>query len=127
MIKKMKKILVVDDSEIARNYHSYILRMFEYDVNTAENGMEALEKVLLYEYDLVLTDINMPKMDGYEFIMKVRENEIEIPIVIVSTEDELKIEKNGFEKGANTYLVKPTDPEELVKKVNYLLKNKEWN
>jgi two-component system, chemotaxis family, chemotaxis protein CheY len=125
MIKKMKKILVVDDSEIARNYHSYILRIFEYDVSTAENGVEALEKVLLYDYDLVLTDINMPKMDGYEFITKVRENEIETPIVIVSTEDELKIEKNGFEKGANTYLVKPTDPEELVKKVNYLLKNKE--
>ncbi len=118
-----KSILVVDDSEMVRNYHGFILGMFKYQVFTAENGMIALEKVLSGNFDLIVTDINMPKMDGYEFIKRIRESEINVPIIVISTEDEMKDRMKGIRYGANTYMVKPTEPEKLVTTINLLLKN----
>ncbi len=116
-----KKILVVDDSEMVRNFHSYILKMFGYEVTTAENGAVALEKLLGEEFQLLLTDINMPKMDGYELIKNVQEQGIVIPIIIISTEDEYKSKLSGVEIGDGIHLVKPTDPEKLVKTIKRLL------
>ncbi len=120
-----KRILIVDDSEMVRNYHSFILKMFKYEVSTAENGMVALEKVLGDNYNLIVTDINMPKMDGYELIKKIRENGIDTPIIVISTEDEVRDKMKGLRHGANTYMVKPTEPEKLVSTINLLLKARE--
>lgn len=116
-----KKILVVDDSEMVRNFHSYIIKMVGYEVATAENGVVALEKLLSKEYNLLVTDINMPKMDGYELIRNVYEQGISIPIIIISTEDEHKTSIIGMEKMKGLHLIKPTDPEKLVKTINMLL------
>jgi len=116
-----KKILVVDDSEMVRNFHSYIIKTFGYMVETAENGVVALEKLLCQEYQLLVTDINMPKMDGYELIRNMQEQKITIPIIIISTEDEYKSGLTGVESGHNIHLVKPTDPEKLVKTIKMLL------
>lgn len=118
-----RKILVVDDSEIVRNFHSYILKVMGYEVVTAENGAVALEKFLVDKYDLLITDINMPKMDGYEFIKGVRESGCQIPIVVISTEDEYKDRMKGLKAGANIYMVKPTEPEKLVSTIKKLLVN----
>ncbi|KNZ43471.1 response regulator [Acetobacterium bakii] len=111
---KTKKILVVDDSEMVRNFHSYIIKMFGYQVETAENGAVALEKLLGEEYQLIVTDINMPIMDGYEMIKNMHDQRIAIPIIIISTEDEHK-------PGEDIYLVKPTNPEKLVSTIKMLL------
>lgn len=116
-----KKILVVDDSEMVRNFHSYIIKMFGYEVGTAENGAVALEKLLSNEFQLLVTDINMPKMDGYELIRNVHEQGIDIPIIIVSTEEEYKFSHAGAEPGPGIHMVKPTDPEKLVKTIKMLL------
>ena len=116
-----KKVLVVDDSEMVRNFHSYIIKMFGYQVATAENGAVALEKLLSEEYHLLITDINMPKMDGYELIRNVSEQKITIPIIIISTEHEYKPSLIGMEQGKGIHLVKPTDPEMLVKTIRMLL------
>jgi len=116
-----KKILVVDDSEMVRNFHSYIIKMFGYQVETAENGTVALEKLLGEEYQLLVTDINMPKMDGYELIRNVHDQGITIPIIIISTEDEYKPSLTGVEPGNDIHMVKPTNPEKLVQTIKMLL------
>jgi len=116
-----KKILVVDDSEMVRNFHSYIIKLFGYEVETAENGVVALEKLLSEDYQLLVTDINMPKMDGYELIKNIHEQGIVIPTIIISTEDECKSRIIGVEEGNEVQMVKPTDPEKLVKTIKMLL------
>ncbi|QNU68903.1 response regulator [Ruminiclostridium herbifermentans] len=116
-----KEILVVDDSEMVRNFHSYILKMFGYQVETAENGAIALEKLLSGDYRLIVTDINMPKMDGYELIRNMHVHGIHIPIIIVSTEEEYKVSYLKEQLGAGIHMIKPTDPEKLVKTIKRLL------
>ncbi|HHY63488.1 MAG TPA: response regulator [Clostridiaceae bacterium] len=85
-LSSKKKILIVDDSEVVRNFHSYIIKTFGYQVDTAENGAVSLKKLLGEEYHLLITDINMPKMDGYELIRNIYKKGIFIPIIIISTE-----------------------------------------
>jgi two-component system, chemotaxis family, chemotaxis protein CheY len=119
----MKNILVVDDSELIRNFHSYILRSAGFNVISSSDGYDALEHIYSKKIDLVITDINMPKMDGYVLIEKIR-NEAqfeEIPIVIVSTEEEMKDKQKGFDIGANAYIVKPTRPDVLIQNIKMLL------
>jgi two-component system chemotaxis response regulator CheY len=116
-----KKILVVDDSEMVRNFHSYIIKMLGYQIGTAENGAVALEKLLGDDYKLLTTDINMPKMDGYELIRNVRDRGYSIPIIIISTESEYKPVLKEEGTGHDVYMVKPTDPEKLVRTIKMLL------
>lgn len=116
-----KKILIVDDSEMVRNFHSYIIRMFGYETATAENGAVALEKLLTGDYQLLITDINMPKMDGYELIKNVKEYHLDIPIIIVSTEEECRPGHSLEECAAGIHMVKPTDPEKLMTTIRKLL------
>ncbi|MEN6348484.1 MAG: response regulator [Syntrophomonas sp.] len=119
------KILVVDDSEMIRNFHCYILKNAGFTVITAVDGADALEKVYGSEekIDMAVTDINMPNMDGYTFIERLREDEQyeEMPIIIISTEDELKDMEKGYQAGANIYIVKPTEPDVLVENIRMLL------
>lgn len=120
----MKKILICDDSEMVRNFHYYILKTAGFEVISAIDGADGLEKLWLNkDIGLVITDINMPNMDGYSMIEKIRmEDEFEdIPIIIISTEDQLKDKQKGYDAGANIYIVKPTDPEQLVESVKLLV------
>jgi two-component system chemotaxis response regulator CheY len=118
-----KTILIVDDSEFVRSYHSYILEQADFHVITAVDGSDALEKLFTNSCDLVLTDINMSNMDGYEFIRRVRADGkySSLPIIIVSTESEGRDKAKGFEAGANLYLVKPSSPEMMVENVRMIL------
>ncbi|RLB29942.1 MAG: response regulator, partial [Deltaproteobacteria bacterium] len=103
-----KKILIVDDSDIVLRLHSYILEGAGFECAAAENGFVAMEVLLRESFDLVITDINMPKMNGYELTRKIRETEgyKEVPIIIISTEEEAKDKMKGMEAGANIYIVK---------------------
>jgi two-component system chemotaxis response regulator CheY len=118
-----RTILIVDDSEFVRSYHSYILEQAHFRVITAVDGSDGLEKLFSNACDLVLTDINMTNMDGYEFIRRVRaEGKYgALPIVIVSTESEGKDKTKGFEAGANLYMVKPCSPETMVENIRMIL------
>jgi len=120
--KKIKKVLVVDDSLTIRVYHTSLLKSFGFEVDTAENGMEALEKVMSTKYDLILSDINMPVMDGYEFVKKLRklDNYKLTPVVFVTTLDSEEDKKKGFMAGATLYIVKPIDLEVMKKILNSL-------
>jgi two-component system chemotaxis response regulator CheY len=113
----------VDDSEFVRSYHSYILEQANFQVITAVDGSDGLEKLFTNTCDLVLTDINMSNMDGYEFIRRVRADGKynSLPIIIVSTESEGKDKMKGFEAGASLYLVKPCSPEMMVENLRMIL------
>ena len=119
----MKRILIVDDSQLSRNYHSTILKSAGYLVETAAGGAEALEQMMRKSYDTVLTDINMRGMDGYEFIRRVRANgQLAQPaILIISTESSDDDKRIGFAAGANFYLVKPAEPEMIVESVRLIM------
>ena len=118
-----KTILIVDDSEFVRSYHSYILEQALFHVITAVDGGDGLEKLYTNACDLILTDINMSHMDGYEFIRRVRADGkfSSLPIIIVSTETESKDKMRGFEAGANLYIVKPTSPETMIENIRMIL------
>ena len=118
-----KRILIVDDSEFVRSYHSYILEQAQFHVITAVDGSDGLEKLYTNSCDLILTDINMSNMDGYEFIRRVRADGKynSLPIIIVSTESEGKDKRRGFEAGANLYIVKPSSPEMMVENIRMIL------
>ena len=122
MIAK-KTILIVDDSEFVRSYHSYILEEANFQVITAVDGSDGLEKLYANSCDLVLSDINMSNMDGYEFIRRVRTDKkySALPIIILSTESEARDKMKGFEAGANLYIVKPSSPEMMVENIRMVL------
>ena len=116
-------ILIVDDSEFVRNYHSHVLEQARFQVITAVDGSDGLEKLYTNACDLVLTDINMCNMDGYEFIRRVRADGKYkfLPIIIVSTESEARDKRRGVEAGANLYLVKPSSPEMMIENIRMIL------
>lgn len=119
-----KHILIVDDSKTVRNLVAFIMKKEGFRVSTGENGLDGLEKLYTNpDVDLIITDINMPKMDGFTFIKAVREQETyrDVPIVVLSTEGREEDIDAGISLGANLYLVKPAQPEKLVKNVNMLL------
>jgi two-component system, chemotaxis family, chemotaxis protein CheY len=118
----MKRVLIVDDSQLSRNYHSYVMRDAGFEVETADGGAAALEKLMLERFDLVLTDINMRGMDGYDLIRRMRGSEqlTQVPIVIISTEKGDADRRMGFEAGANFCLAKPATPQQIVETVRMM-------
>ena len=122
-MNRKKTILIVDDSEFVRSYHSYILEEADFQVITAVDGSDGLEKLYTNSCDLVLSDINMSNMDCYEFIRRIRADKkySALPIIIVSTESEAKDKMKGFEAGANLYIVKPSSPEMMVENIRMVL------
>ncbi|QTA77945.1 Signal transduction response regulator, receiver domain-containing protein [Desulfonema limicola] len=117
----MKKVLVVDDSPVVRSFHINILKTSGFIADDAIDGMDALEKSLKEDYDLILCDINMPKMDGLTFIQRYREMEKETPVIILTTQEQ-EIQRNkGYAAGANLFIVKPVKPADLILHIKLLM------
>lgn len=118
----MKNILVVEDSVTTRMYYRATLEEAGFNVAEAANGLEGLEMAMLNPFDLLIVDINMPKMDGYEMIRELRQNPDlhTLPVITVSTEAGEADEAQAFDCGANYYLVKPADPADLALTVRML-------
>jgi len=119
----MKQILVIDDSETTRRFHADILESAGMGVVTAGDGNEGLERLFTGDFDLILSDVNMPGMDGYEFSRRVRREPLYdgIPIILVSTEAGAADKARGIAAGANLYVVKPVAPEALLAHVELVL------
>lgn len=117
------RILVVDDSLTIQNLLSMVLRQNGYEVITAGDGLEGLKQLACQSVDLVISDLNMPRMDGLSFIKKIRENETtkEIPVILLSTEKEPKDIDSAIAMGASRYLVKPVLPAVLATEIKKLL------
>lgn len=121
----MPRILIVEDSPTMRSLLSSSLESLDGAVKITEagSGFEALRELPRGTYDLVVTDINMPDINGLELVSFVKSNEAyrSIPLVIVSTEGSERDREKGLELGADAYLVKPFEPEDLLETVRGLL------
>ena len=119
-----KHILIVDDSKTIRNLVAFVLKSQGFKVTTAEDGLDAIEKLYNIDpVDLIMADINMPRMDGLTLIKNLREQDIykDIPIIILSTEGQEQDIQTGMTLGANLYMVKPAQPEKMVRNIKMLL------
>ena len=118
----MVTILIVDDNEKIRKLMEIYLKREGYNVLHADNGEKALEVLYANTADLIVADIMMPEMDGYELTQSLRDANYIIPILMVTAKDTFPDKKKGFELGADDYLTKPVDMEELVLHVKALLR-----
>lgn len=118
----MFTILVVDDDKNTRRLFKAVLESENYNVYTASNGVEALSVMDQEHIDLVVLDIMMPEMDGYEFTKELRNVENNLPILMVSAKQLPKDKKKGFLVGTDDYMTKPVDEEEMLLRINALLK-----
>jgi DNA-binding response OmpR family regulator len=118
-----KKILLVDDSSTVLLMERMILSKSDYDVVTAKDGQEGVEKALSEHPDLILMDVVMPRMDGFEACRRLREQNAtkEIPVIMVTTRGELSSVESGYASGCNDYVTKPINGLELLAKVRSCL------
>jgi CheY-like chemotaxis protein len=121
--KAKRKILLVDDSETVLLLELMILRAGSYELATARDGREGIEKALTFRPDLILMDVIMPEMNGFEAIRSLRERPETraIPILIVTTKGEEESMETGYMSGCNDYITKPIDSLELLTKIRTYL------
>ena len=118
----MFRILVVDDNKHTRQLFQAVLENENYTVFTAEDGEDALRVMDEEHIDLVVLDIMMPKMDGYEFTKTLRENQNNLPILMVSAKQLPADKKKGFLVGTDDYMTKPVDEDEMLLRIKALLR-----
>ena len=118
-----KCILLADDSKAVRQLLKFILGMhMTLDIYEAGDGLEAVNKLVERDFDLVITDIRMPNMDGLSLIKRVRrEISLEMPIIVVSTQGNEADRDEGLKSGANSYVTKPIQAPDLLREVTNLL------
>ena len=118
----MKKILIVDDSNVMRQMLRTELSKKNYQVIEAQNGLEALEIATKERPDMIISDINMPVMDGWEFCWKLRKDPVlgKTPFIFLSANNEVSDRVRGIQLGADDYIIKPFSPEELIARVQNL-------
>lgn len=118
----MATILAVDDSETMRQMVKMTLQAGNYQVVLASDGEEGLSKFLnSTAVDLVITDINMPKLDGIGLIKEIRARNTSVPILALTTESEDTMRKKGAEAGANGWMVKPFKPAQFIDIVRQII------
>ncbi|MFQ5356196.1 MAG: response regulator [Mariprofundaceae bacterium] len=120
------RILIVEDSTMVRITVKRTLTAVDFEVDEARDGVEGLSKAkdsIAAPYDLVLTDLNMPNMDGLTMIQEIRQliPYAEVPIVMLTTESGEEKKNVGHEAGVSAWLVKPFEPDELVEMVGGML------
>ena len=118
----MFHILVADDDKHTRMLLRAVLESENYTVSTAENGEQALELLDREQIDLVILDVMMPEMDGYEFTRIVRQTDSTLPILMVTAKHLPEDEKKGFLVGTDDYITKPIDEEKLLLRIKALLR-----
>jgi len=120
-----KNILLVDDDKEIREWLELDLKFSGYNVSTAKDGAEGLHKALNENYDLIVLDVMMPKMDGFTVCKNIRKVKPNIPIILLTAKGTIDDKVTGFDSGANDYLVKPFDIQELLVRMRALLRRNE--
>ncbi len=118
----MFSILVCEDDFAIKTMISTKLKQENYSVYTAQNGQEALNLMEKQQIDLVISDIMMPEMDGYEFVQTLRGTKYTLPILMITAKSQLESLEEAFKLGVDDYMVKPIRLEELVLRVKALLR-----
>ena len=116
----MSRILVVDDEANIRNVVREYAEFDDYEVDEAENGMEAVRKCREEDYDLIIMDVMMPRLDGYSAVKEIKKTK-HIPVIMLSARGEEYDKLFGFEIGIDDYVTKPFSPKELMARVKAVL------
>ncbi len=124
MVEK-KRILIVDDDTEIRDLLEFDIASSGYFVDTATDGMEGLTKALNNKYDLILLDVMMPKMNGFEVCKNIRQAKLAVPILMLTAKGTIDDKTVGFDSGADDYLVKPFDIQEVLLRIRVLLRRNE--
>ncbi len=119
-----KSLLIVDDDDEIRELLEFDLAQSGYKVDTAQNGFDGLEKAVNNYYDLVLLDVMMPKMNGFDVCKNIRKSKPELPVLLLTAKGTIDDKTQGFDCGADDYLVKPFDIQEVLLRVRALLRRK---
>lgn len=118
----MANIMVIEDDNSTRRLIEVILKSSGFNTILAKNGLEGLDLIDGNVIDLFLVDIMMPKMDGYEFTRTIREAGINTPIILLTAKSSISDKSKGFTLGVDDYMTKPFESEELVLRINAILK-----
>ena len=118
----MLKILIAEDDRELRQLFSHVLMKNGYTVKGVSNGKEALEAIDNDYYDLIMSDIMMPVMDGYEFVRQLRSSGNTTPVIMITAKDAFDDMRIGFLSGTDDYMVKPINVNEMVLRVGALLR-----
>ena len=118
----MFNIMIVEDDQNQRKLMSNVLEQYGYNVFTANDGLEGLDQLEKKHIDLIILDIMMPRMDGFEFTSTLRQSGCNIPILMVSAKQSPIDKRKGFIIGTDDYMTKPVDEEEMVLRVGALLR-----
>ncbi len=119
-----ERILVVDDEQIIRESLSFVLKKEGYDVEEAENGKIAYDKISKSSYDLVITDLEMPEMKGTELLEKIRKLDVQTSTIVITAFGSLDTAISALRNGASDYILKPVEFDELITKVKKLFEIK---
>lgn len=117
-----KRLLVVDDDDEIRELLEFDLSQSGYLVDTASDGYEGLNKALNFHYDLILLDIMMPKMNGFDVCKNIRKSKPDLPVLLLTAKGTMADKTEGFDMGADDYIVKPFDIQEVLLRVRALLR-----
>ncbi len=118
----MFKILIAEDDRELRQLFSHVLAKNGYGVVGVSNGIEALKEIEAGYFDLIISDIMMPEMDGYEFVRTLREADNHTPVLMITAKDAFDAMQLGFISGTDDYMVKPINVNEMILRVGALLR-----
>ena len=118
----MFRILIAEDDRELRQLFSHVLAKNGYAVVGVSNGKEALDEIEAGYFDLIISDIMMPVMDGYEFVRSLRESENHTPVLMITAKDAFDAMQLGFMSGTDDYMVKPINVNEMILRVGALLR-----
>ena len=121
-MENLKRILIVDDDDEIRDLLEFDIAQSGYFVDTASNGKEGLTKVLNNSYDLVILDVMMPQMNGFDVCKNIRQAKLSIPVLMLTAKGTIGDKTVGFDCGADDYLVKPFDIQEVLLRIRVLLR-----
>ena len=127
MTAGQKRILIVDDDDEIRELLEFDVRSSGYFVDTAKDGLEGLNKALNNTYDLILLDVMMQKMNGFDVCKNIRNAKLSIPILMLTAKGTIEDKTSGFDCGADDYLVKPFDVQEVLLRIRVLLRRNSIN
>ncbi len=118
----MQRILIAEDDAELRMLFTHVLMRNGYDVTGVENGRQALDAVRQDYFDLLISDIMMPVMDGYELVRELRAEGLLLPVMMITAKDAFDDMRMGFSSGTDDYMVKPVNVNEMVLRVGALLR-----
>lgn len=117
-----KRVLIIDDSDSIRSEVSDYLKSQGFSVSEASDGIQGLNKILSSDFDVVVLDVVMPGIDGFKLCQLIRENGINVPIIMLTKRSSLEDKVTGFRIGADDYLAKPFSPIELNMRIRALFR-----